>query len=167
MGQIFCSACGKQIDSGAAFCSYCGAKVVRHIGGQPACPPAGCGKVTVLGYKEPFAVSPSVGIYKDGVKIASVARCSQVQLDIQEPCTLVFKLGIRSASCRVYPNDNVLLSCNRVTGSLKATRSDAANTESLIRKSKSNDKIAILISVLIVLALLMFSYFCDDLIAQM
>ena len=103
-----CYMCGGAIGANDSFCSNCGTPVKREM-------------VTVLGYKEWFAVCPSVSIYNGDVKVGSVGRNEKVELDIREECILKFKLGMRTARCFVKPGDCVLLSCDRVLGMLTAT----------------------------------------------
>ena len=118
-------------------------------------------KLTVIGYTEPFALNPSVSIYKGGVLIGKVGRGGKVILDIEEPCELEFKCSLRSTKCHVSEHVGcVVLSFNRATGKLTSTPTKSEQeTLCEISKAKSADGNRIIWIIIICALLLSLSLF--------
>jgi hypothetical protein len=145
MATIQCPKCGAEINSLVGICHNCG------FGAKPS------GKVTVLGYREPFALYPAVKIYRNGMLIGKVEHDRQIELEINEQCKLQFKCSIRSAECVVKPGDWVLLSFNRTTGKLNATCTDENNIQNVVTDAqKSDGKHKIIAAVIIALAIILW-----------
>ncbi|EAR24288.1 hypothetical protein A20C1_00335 [marine actinobacterium PHSC20C1] len=82
--------------------------------------PEGTTKVTVLGYRERFAINPSVKIFWKGIVIGEVGREGRFECERQGGGTLKFKSSIRSADLEVPAGANavVQLAWDRVSGKL-------------------------------------------------
>ena len=77
-------------------------------------------KVAVLGYRELFAINPSVKILWDGVVIGEVGREGRFECERHGGGTLKFKSSIRSANIEVPAGANVVvqLAWDRISGKL-------------------------------------------------
>lgn len=109
-------------------------------------------KVTILGYSEPFGVTPSVKIYRDGVYIGEVSQNGRLEYDIESDCDLEFKCLVRSARCHVKGGDFVLLSFDRITGRLNASVTDETNLQLFVNDNlkKDNKKLVIIFAIVAV-----------------
>lgn len=115
-------------------------------------------KVTILGYSEPFGVTPSVKIYRDGVYIGEVSQNGRLEYDIESDCDLEFKCLVRSARCHVKGGDFVLLSFDRITGRLNASVTDETNLQLFVNDNlkKDNKKLVIVVVCLVLAGLLSY-----------
>jgi uncharacterized OB-fold protein len=127
--QIKCPECGKLISAKAKFCSGCGKPVKVKESST----------VTILGYKEAYAVNPSVKIFINDEKVGEVGHDEQISINVETSCTLKFKCTFRSAECNVKGGDVVLLSFDRVTGSLSAIVTDAENVQTTVAETLQKD----------------------------
>ncbi len=77
-------------------------------------------KISVLGYRELFAINPSVKILWDGVVIGEVGREGRFECERHGGGTLKFKSSIRSATIEVPACANVVvqLAWDRISGKL-------------------------------------------------
>ncbi len=109
-------------------------------------------KVTILGYTEPFGVTPSVKIYRDGVYIGEVSQNGKLECDIESDCDLEFKCLIRTARCHVKGGDFVLLSFDRITGRLNASVTDETNIQLFVNDNlkKDNKKLVVIVAIVAV-----------------
>lgn len=166
-GQVYCTQCGKKIAADAKFCCYCGAlngtvnrgcaAVEQNV--QQKTEPAvanNSSTVTILGYKESFAVNPSVKIYINDVIVGKVGFNEQITLPVQGITTIVFKSSLRSATCQVRGGECVLLSFDRLTGGLSATVTDSANLQTVVveKLQKDNKKWIIFVAIAATLLIL-------------
>lgn len=127
MALIKCPECGKEVSSSAQQCPHCGFSLQVND------------TVTILGYTETFATNPSVSIYQGETLMGTVERNEKVEFSITSPVELTFKCSFRSAKCMVSPGDWVLLSFNRTSGSLSATKSNKENYALDMNKIKGKD----------------------------
>jgi hypothetical protein len=130
MALITCKECAKEYSDTLKACPHCGYQEKNSV--------------IVYGYTEAFAVNPAVEITKDGALLATVSRNAKVELNISEPCELKFKSSFRTCKCNVKPGDAVILSFNRVTGSLTATTTSQDNSSTEINIKKGNDSTRII-----------------------
>lgn len=146
MALIKCPECGKEISSSVSKCPHCGFDIQSSS------------KVTILGYTESFATSPSVTILQNGVEIGKVEQNGKLEIDIDQACTLQFKCSMRSTECNVKPGDWVLLSFNRTTGSLTAILTDKDNYQFAINEAKGKDSKRWLWAIIIAAILFAIGY---------
>lgn len=114
-------------------------------------------EVTIHGYTEGFAVNPAVEIYKDGAMVSKIERNGTLKLEIAEPCNLKFKCSFRSSECHVHPGDHVVLSFNRMTGSLETKVSDEKNLQSVMKGNEKKDNNNVIWAIIIIAGLLILS----------
>ena len=108
-------------------------------------------KVTIFGYTELFAVNPDVAIYKGNELLGHVSRNGKLELEIDEPCVLIFKSSIRSAQCAVSSDTSIVLSFNRVLGTLSAKPAVSQEAvQQTITEVKSSDKKRVMWTLIIV-----------------
>ncbi len=145
MALITCPECGKEISSSVSKCPHCGFEIQGK-------------KVTILGYTESFATSPSVTILKNGVKIGTVEQNGKLEIEIDQACTLQFKCNMRSTECNVKPEDWVLLSFNRTTGRMTTILTDKNNYQFAINQAKGKDSKRWLWTIIIAAILFVIGY---------
>ena len=143
---MFCSQCGKKIEDGARFCDACGNKVDEAASPESALPSV----VTIYGYKEGFAVNMAVKVFCNGEEVGKVEQNGKMEITVQGEAELKFKCSIRSAKCRVKGGDTVVLSFERVTGSLHATVTNADNLQTVVAANHEKDSKKVIIITVIV-----------------
>lgn len=160
---MYCVNCGKELADGTKFCPNCGTKNQGEMTqGQTYSPKetqihnisstVPKSYVTVHGYDERFAVNPSVSVYKDGVHSGEVARHGQIKVEIESNCTLKFTCGPRSTSLFINKgtDTHVLLSFDRLTGSLKAKKSGDSNLGTVAQEKEEESSNATMWSILLI-----------------
>lgn len=178
MALITCSECGKQFSNTAARCPHCGhdpnaqSVVCPECGHQysselATCP--NCGfktyrktKITIHGYKEPFAMSPAVKISIEGRPVGSVEKGGTTVVEIDHDCIIDFNCGVRTTriAVKVGQKEQVMLSFNRTTGSLSASTTTEETYAQDSINAKEKDKKHILWAVIIIILLLSLPIAC-------
>ena len=124
---MICKNCGKELRNGAKFCTECGmvveetkndtsletAEASKTINAQ-------CSVLTIHGYSDWYAVTPSVEIYENNMKIGEVKYKDTVEIQIKKDTVITFKCMMRKATYRATSGQNkeIALSFNRITGQL-------------------------------------------------
>lgn len=111
---IKCPNCGKELSEDSIFCNSCGNRILDSENTKKT--------ITIFGYKEPFAINPSVKIYQNGKYIGSVNRNERFNLLLERDSLLEFKCSIRSTSINIPINNpqDIQLSFDRISGKLLA-----------------------------------------------
>ncbi|MBE6241139.1 MAG: hypothetical protein E7115_06540 [Bacteroidales bacterium] len=143
MALKLCKECKKEYSDTLEACPHCGFREDNTV--------------VIYGYTETFAVNPAVEITKDEALLATVSRNSKVELEIAEPCELKFKSSFRTTRCMVKPGDAVVLSFNRMTGSLNATVTSKENSATEINIKKGKDGTRIIWAIILIIALFAIS----------
>lgn len=84
--------------------------------------------VTIHGYTGDFKITPSIEVYKDGLKVGEVPYQGVFEYETTQECVLQFKCYFRSAIIRVKPGDTITLSFNKTTGVLNAQSSSGVKS---------------------------------------
>jgi hypothetical protein len=111
--------------------------------------------VTIHGYEEHFAFSPSVKIFRNGAQVGEVGHHQNLKLEVEADCVLEFRASFRSAraSIRKGIDTHILLSFDRFTGSLRAAVANDANLAEARKLKAGNATNAILRAVMLIGAL--------------
>lgn len=124
-------------------------------------------KITIIGYTEGFIISPSVSVYRDGIYEGEVNKNSKLIIDISAPCELEFKCSFRKTKIRIYDEQWILLSFNRITGAISATPTSKDDFTLTLQQKKSEDKkrlIGIVVAIVLIFVLRRFiiytMYYC-------
>lgn len=153
MALITCPECNREVSSSANVCPHCGYVINNN-------------KILIVGYQESFALNPSVDIYKGSEKIANVGHGAQIEIEVDEPCLLVFKASFRSAQCFVTPGETevVILSFNRTTGSLSATcsKKDCYKDEIIASQKKDGNRLIVTLVICAVMIFLGYMISCTN-----
>lgn len=178
MALITCTECGKQFSDTVAQCPHCGhdpnAKPVicRECGHQysseiATCPKCGfktprTTKITIHGYKEPFAMNPPVKISIEGRQVGAVEKGGTTIVEIDHDCIINFSFGIRTTShaVKVGQKEQIMLSLNRTTGSLSATTTteETYAQDSINKKEKDKKRIFWIVIIIFLLIFLSFIF---------
>ena len=142
-------------------CKECSRTYSNTLDTCPHCGFTDSPKVTIYGYTESFAIAPSVDVYIGGRRVANVKQNGIIDLMLSSPSELTFKCNMRSAKCFVHPGDAVVLSFNRVTGGLSATRTNRANAITTINENMSKDNSRWLWIVIFILIGIALSFFLN------
>ena len=151
---MICSNCGKELKDTAKFCSGCGHKVEDVV--QPEV--ATSSVVTIYGYKEDYAINMAVKVFCNGEEIGKVEHDGKMEINVEGEADLKFKCSIRSATCRVKGGDTVVLSFDRVTGSLNALVTNADNLQTVVAENQEKDskKATVITAIIVILFALKF-----------
>lgn len=110
--------------------------------------------ITIHGYSELFALSPSIKVYKDGRFCGQVAPHGRFKMALDNDCNLKFKSMFRSAEVSVKKGEDthIFLWFNRLTGKLNAWKSRDDNWEEVcFNKERAALKATRIVIVLFVL----------------
>ena len=151
-----CPYCGEKILAIAKKCKHCGEWLTDNIAENSVQKKDEANYVTIHGYDENFAVTPTISVYRDGVHLGEVGRHGLLKVKIDKDCSLKFSCAFRSASLftKKGVDTHVLLSFDRFSGSLKAVKSSDSNLSSVAQKKEKDSTRSTMLSIVLIIILL-------------